>query len=1269
MVTGEDVWDINAGESVYYEYSRYNANAADLYAVNPFRSSDHNPEIIGIDTGDNVPDPDVDTVQILATNDFHGRLLDDPGSAAAGAASMAGAVKELRAANPDTIFAAAGDLIGASTFESFIQNDEPTIDALNEAGLEVSSVGNHEFDKGYNDLLTRVMPHASWTYLGANVQFKDTENGHTAGDPALPETWCEALPNGRVVGFVGAVTEDLPTLVPASAIEDVVVTDIVDAVNENADKLKGPDGCGADGPADLVVELVHEGAATTAYSSVTDGSTFGKIVSGADENVDAIVSGHTHLAYNHKVPVPAWVTEGRTVTTRPVVSAGQYGSNLNRLQFEFAPGGGALVNIRQTVLQLKDYDADPATQAIVDDAVAFANVQGDVVLGDIANEFRRARRVGDDGQVVENRGGESTLGNLVAEMQRWKTGADIGLMNPGGLRADLLGNDGTPREVTYRQAANTQPFANTLVTMDLTGAQIKILLEQQWQRDADNNIPSRPFLRLGTSTGFTSTFDASRPEGDRITGMWLNGAPIVAGTTYQVSATSFLAGGGDNFKEFLNAHNVQDTGQTDLQAVVDYLAANAEHGVDVLPVDYAQHQVGVKVTSPDTAPYVAGNTVTFTVSSLAMTGAGDVQDNQVEVLLDGVQVGGPAAVTNTLQALPTDDAGTATVTFTLPADVPDRAVFTLHGLTTGTSIKVPVNTSDGLIDTTVTGTDQTIVYGQAGSVPVHVTPTGATGTVTLKDGSTVLGSTPLSAGEGSIDLAAGSLPLGPHALTLVYSGDGTYGGTTGSVNVTVTATPTITATPTPASVDVNGGTSSIAVTVTSDAVGDATGTVTASVGGNVVDTATLSGGSADLTVGPFASIGPKTITIDYSGDPGTEAGSTTTTVIVTKVAAVMTATPAPASVEVNGGTSTITVTVSAAGGPATGSVSVSVGGSVVDTKPLSGGQATVIVGPFSTVGEKTITASYAGNDTTAEASTTTTVTVTERSPTPTSVSATAAAMTYGSAGAVTATVTPSDTTGTVTVRDGATVIGSAEVEGGVAEVTIPGTALEPGNHTLSVTYGGDAEHRSSTTTVVVHVAKAASTTVATASPATVTVGVDTATVTVAVNGPGGVATGQVEARVDGTVVDSAALSEGMATLEVGPFSSVGTQVIEVRYRGSDRLAPSQDQTSVEVEAAPGPVKLDPTIKAFHFPTKVIVDKTRATLTVKVQADGVVPTGWVRVEVPGQDDRVAKLDDGKVKFRLARFGSVGDKVLTITYNGNAEVDSGQIEHVVTVSRKK
>ena len=156
-VTGKDVWEINSNESVYYEYSRYNANLTNLYATDPFRSSDHNPEIIGINAPKTPAAADVDTVQVLASNDFHGRLLDDPASASAGAAAMATAVKGLRDDNGNTVFAMAGDIVGASTFESFIQNDKPTIDAMNEAGLEVSAAGNHEFDQGYDDLMDRIM--------------------------------------------------------------------------------------------------------------------------------------------------------------------------------------------------------------------------------------------------------------------------------------------------------------------------------------------------------------------------------------------------------------------------------------------------------------------------------------------------------------------------------------------------------------------------------------------------------------------------------------------------------------------------------------------------------------------------------------------------------------------------------------------------------------------------------------------------------------------------------------------------------------------------------------------------------------------------------------------------------------------------------------------------------------------------------------------------------------------------------------------------------
>jgi predicted extracellular nuclease/2',3'-cyclic-nucleotide 2'-phosphodiesterase (5'-nucleotidase family) len=882
MVTGVDVWEINANETVYNEYSRFNANLTNLYAVNAFRSSDHNPEIIGINSGGVVPDTDVDTVRVLATNDFHGRILDDPGSAAAGAASLAGAVKTLRAEDEDLVFAAAGDLIGASTFESFVAHDKPTIDALNEAGLEVSAAGNHEFDRGYRDLVDRVMKPASetnpeggagWQYIAGNVRFKNTENGHTAGETALPETWYRELPNGRTVGFVGAVTEDLPALVAGDGISEIEVTDIVDSVNSNADELKAPGGCGDAEGCDLVVMLVHEGAADTSYSAVTDDSTFAQIVSGADPDIDAIVSGHTHLAYNHKVPVQEWIAEGRTVTKRPVVSAGQYGANLNSLEFEYLPGTDQLVDIRQTVLALKDYDTDAATQAIVDDAVDAAAEVGNRPLGDIAGPFQRARR--NDpvaGGVVENRGGESTLGNLVAEIQRWKTDADIGFMNPGGLRADMLGAlEGDSRVLTYRQAADVQPFANTLVTMDLTGAQIRTILEQQWQRDADGNIPSRPFLRLGTSKGFTSTYDASRDEGDRITGMWLDGEPIALDGVYRVAATSFLASGtGDNFWGFDKATNEQDTGKTDLQAVVDYMAANAAHGVDTLPVDYRQHAVGVDFPAAAPSTYVAGDRLAFDVSSLAMTGADDQQDSQVELLL-GDTVLGTFPVTNALTDLPYDEAGTASIAVDVPAGVEDGTTeFTLRGVTTGTTVTVPVATDDGRGDTTTEATAADMVYGTDGQVEVKVTGTPpVTGGVELRDGDDVVSSGTLADnGTATLEVPGTALPAGQHGLTVRYLGDGANEPSQTGVAIEVARAASSTTSEVTQQVVVRHDLTTVQASVTADGFVP-TGQVEVIVDGTKVRTLALESGSAFVELDAFPTVGQRSVVVKYLGDANT----------------------------------------------------------------------------------------------------------------------------------------------------------------------------------------------------------------------------------------------------------------------------------------------------------------------------------------------------------------------------------------------------------------
>ncbi|WP_372729875.1 ExeM/NucH family extracellular endonuclease, partial [Nocardioides sp.] len=691
MVAGADIWSINSGESVAFEYSRHNYNATDFFEYNPFRASDHDPEIVGL----NINTGAVEQVQILATNDFHGRILNNTSNGEAGAAVLAGAVKKLREQNPNTVFAAAGDLIGASTFESFIQQDKPTIDALNEAGLEVSAVGNHEFDAGYEDLINRVMapydaetnPYggAEWQYIGANVRMKAT------GNPAVPASWIKDFGDVEV-GFIGAVTEDLPSLVSPAGIEDIEVTDIVEAANTTADDLEAAG-------ADVIVLLVHEGAATTSLASATNDSAFGQIVNGVDGDIDAIVSGHTHLAYNHAITVPEWVTEGRAVTTRPVVSAGQYGTFLNQLKYDVNADTGEVVGLSQAVLNLKsgqtpNYPVDANTKTIVDAAVAKANELGARKLGELSGGFKRAKLANG---TTENRGGESTLGNLVAEVQRWATqgstsgSAQIAFMNPGGLRADMVGNNagGYPADLTYKQAAEVQPFANTLVNMQMTGADIKTVLEQQWQRDASGNVPSRPFLRLGASRGFTHTYDVLKPEGARVTGMWLNGVAIDPATTYSVTVNSFLASGGDNFRAFNNGANKRDTGKIDLQAMVDYMAAFA--ATSPLPISFEQQAVGVSFPADAPASYRPNrDDVVFNLSSLAFSNASDVKDEQVRVTLDGVELG-TFAVNNTIGTDIRDEYGTAAVSVRIPSGTPSGdTALTVTGLTTGTSVPVHV---------------------------------------------------------------------------------------------------------------------------------------------------------------------------------------------------------------------------------------------------------------------------------------------------------------------------------------------------------------------------------------------------------------------------------------------------------------------------------------------------------------------------------------------------------------------------------------------------
>ncbi|MGR0319357.1 bifunctional metallophosphatase/5'-nucleotidase [Agromyces sp. ZXT2-3] len=584
-------------------------------------------------------------INLFTINDFHGRI--EQAGTAAGIARLSSAVDHFRSQNSNTVFAAAGDMIGASTFTSFIQDDVPTIEALNAAGLDVSSVGNHEFDKGFADLTDRVMPLADFEYLGANIYDKAT------GEVALPEYWLQKF-QGVTIGFVGAVTDELPSLVSPSGIEDITVGSPVEAANRVADELS--DGKKGNGEADIVIMLVHEGAATTSIESATDpNSRFGDIVLNANDNIDAIVSGHTHLPYNH-------VIDGR-----PVISSGQYGERFSNMEISYDRATKSITKMENTLYTMATafdannnvtawlYEPDPEIVPIVTAATEIANELGSVVIGETSAALNRAQRPGVvNGQpaLVENRGGESTLGNLVADVQLWALEADgtrdvdITFMNPGGLRADIDAG-----ETTYREVANVQSFANTLVTLDLTGAQIKGILEEQWQPAG----ASRPFLKLGVNEGLTYTYDPTAAQGSRISEIFLDGVALDPAATYSVGANSFLASGGDNFVTFRDGVNKADSGKIDLEAMVDYF----ETFGTVTP-DYAQRAVGVDVVS------VAGGQATVDLSSLDFSTT-EPKAGTVTVWLDDVEVTTVAVDPSFPNPATFDEIGRASVTFAIPA--------------------------------------------------------------------------------------------------------------------------------------------------------------------------------------------------------------------------------------------------------------------------------------------------------------------------------------------------------------------------------------------------------------------------------------------------------------------------------------------------------------------------------------------------------------------------------------------------------------------------
>jgi len=631
-------------------------------------------------------------LNLLNINDFHGRIDQNT-------VKFAGTIEQLRAeyGEANTLFLSDGDNIGASLFASSYFKDEPTLEVLNALGLKASAVGNHEFDKGIADLTGRVADSADFTYLGANVYDAET------GEVLLPE-YATFTVDGLTVAVIGAVTEETPSLVSPDGIKGVTFGDPVAAVNRVAAQLT--DGDPANGEADVIVAEYHEGASagtpdkSTLEQELAHGGAFASIVEDTSAAVDAIFTGHTHKLYAWEAPIPG------TDRTRPIVQTGNYGENIGQVVLQLDPVTGAVEsytvkNAARTTAADADlvaaYPRVAEVKRIVDATLADAAAVGNQPVGSVAADITTAFSGGSyvdgvyRGGARDDRAAQSTLGNLVADSIRdaladsARGGAEIGVVNPGGLRAELsYAPDGV---ITYAEANAVLPFVNNLWTTTLTGAQFTKVLEEQWQLDDKGQVPSRPYLQLGLSENVFYTYDAAAAQGSRITGVWIDGQPIDPNREYRVGSFNFLLTGGDNFRTFKEGTQTRDSGLVDRDAWIDYLAAHP-----ALAPDFSSRSAQV---SGLPTSVVAGEAVTFQVSRFDLTSLGSPANTVLEPSI-GQAAYAPVAVTD----------GVANVSLTTPGDVAGPAVVSLTAPDSGTVIRVPIDvrpavpgTGGGVVET------------------------------------------------------------------------------------------------------------------------------------------------------------------------------------------------------------------------------------------------------------------------------------------------------------------------------------------------------------------------------------------------------------------------------------------------------------------------------------------------------------------------------------------------------------------------------------------
>ncbi|MGM7703021.1 5'-nucleotidase C-terminal domain-containing protein [Pseudalkalibacillus sp. Hm43] len=483
---------------------------------------------------------DLIKVQLLGLNDLHGKIdvTKRDGDQSYGRIDyLATYLKEREATNPNTLTVHAGDMVGASSPVSALLQDEPTVELMEAVGFDVGVAGNHEFDEGVDEMLRLVNggthPDGLADYdgmdfplLGANVEYKDT--GENVLDPyKIFEI------GGTKIGFIGVVTEDTPSMVIPDGIQNVRFTDEAEAVNQYVPELQ------AQG-VEAIVVLAHEPVDMNGDVATGEAA---ELANNINDAVDVIFAGHNHVKVN------------TVVDNKLIVQSWEYGMAFSDVDLEIDP-------VTHDIVKKSAEIVDVVQNGVTPDAEVTAQLDEylDIVGPKLSEVVGEAAIAIEGGYSEKGLVGDNALGNLIAEGMRTEMSADFALMNGGGIRDDLDAG-----EITWGELYNIQPFGNTLVKIELTGEDVRHVLNTQFHPTYGPDL---------SIAGFRYTWNE---ETNEVVDLYLpDGTEVDPAATYTVVVNSYMyPHGTDRYRlDELGANPVQ--GPTDLDATVDYIESFGE---------------------------------------------------------------------------------------------------------------------------------------------------------------------------------------------------------------------------------------------------------------------------------------------------------------------------------------------------------------------------------------------------------------------------------------------------------------------------------------------------------------------------------------------------------------------------------------------------------------------------------------------------------------------------------------------------------------------